>query len=133
MRHDAVWASSLDSLAGQPFVNSHYARHSQAWAALLAATGQRLDAVARTLSFAPICEGRRVAAGGGHELVLPFFSPAALGLLTVRWAAPSVSATLRLLQGGLPELAEAATVDLSRCGEGEGRFVGALVEVRVES
>ena len=119
-------------LIGQGFVNSHYARHSQAWAALLAATGQRLDAVARTLSFAPICEGRRVAVGG-HELVLPFFSPAAVGLLTVRWAAaePPVSATLRLLQGRLPELAEAATVDLSRCGEGEGRH-GALVEVRVE-
>jgi len=118
-------------LAGQPFVNSHYARHSQAWAALLAVTGQRLDAVARTLAFAPICEGRRAAAGG-RELVLPFFSPAAIGLLTVRWgAAGPPAATLRLLQGRLPELAEAATVDLSRCREGEGRF-GAPVEVHVE-
>ena len=117
-------------LAGQAFVNSHYARHLQAWAALMATTGQDLDAMAGTLRFSPTCEGRE-AHVGGYELRLPFFSPTATGRLTVSWAgeAASARATLCLLRGRLVgALAEAPppAVDLSRCPEGGGRLAGVL-------
>ena len=72
-------------LAGQPFVNSHYQRQLQGWAAFLATTGQDLDMAAGSLRFAPTCEGRARSADGGYELRLPFVSPAALGLVRVRW------------------------------------------------
>ena len=116
-------------LAGQAFVNSHYQRQLQGWAALLATTGQSLDAAAGTLHFAPTCEGRERSADGGFELRLPFVSPAALGLVSVRWHASSgaASAALELLRGALPaRVAGAATLDLSRCPDGGGRAVGAL-------
>ena len=118
-------------LAGQPFVNSHYSRQLQGWAALVATTGEDLDAVAGTLRFSPTCEGRaRDAASGGFELRLPFFSPTALGLLRVRWnaAGAPAGAELELLRGALPaRLAEGALVDLSRCPEGGGRAKAPLL------
>jgi hypothetical protein len=116
-------------LAGQAFVNSHYQRQLQGWAAFLAMTGQSLDAAAGSLHFAPTCEGRERSADGGFELRLPFVSPVALGLVRVRWHASSgaASAALELLRGALPaRVAGAATLDLSRCPDGGGRAVGAL-------
>jgi len=116
-------------LAGQAFVNSHYARQLQGWAAFLAATGQQLDVPARTLSFAPICEGRtRSGPAGAYELRLPFLSPGALGLVTVVWPPSGANATalLQVLGGGMLE-GVTALVDLSRCPQDAGHQTAPIV------
>ena len=113
-------------LAGQAFVNSHYQRQLQGWAALLANTGQDYNAIEGTLRFNPSCEGRVETAIGNFELYLPFFSPSAIGLVTVRWSQGSaeeeeVTAELKLFNRGTLETNGGSVIDLSQCGvEGAG-------------
>jgi len=109
-------------LAGQPFVNSHYARQLQGWQALIAATGQQADATRGTLSFAPHCAsfGDTSRAAG---TVVPFIVPGALG--TLRVDAARATAAITVLSGRLS--AERVTVDLARCG-GAGGVVEATVD-----
>lgn len=118
-------------LAGTPFVNSHYARQLQGWAALIATTGQQHDAPTGVLSFAPTCEGRRSGAGGALEVVLPFLTPGALGTLTVEWTLSAVpTATVRVLSGHLHD-AVRVNVDLARCPPPAGWTVSQTGAVRV--
>jgi hypothetical protein len=108
-------------LAGQAFVNSHYQRQLQGWAALLATTGQNYDAVEGTLHFTPSCEGRAMTSSdreGGFELRFPFFSPKAMGLVVVQSGNEGSAAELTLINRGTLTNIEIGkfVVDLSRCG-----------------
>jgi len=108
-------------LAGQAFVNSHYQRQLQGWAALLATTGQNYDAVEGTLHFTPSCEGRAMTSSdseGGFELRFPFFSPKAIGLVFVQSGKEGSTAELTLINRGTLTNIEIGkfVVGLSRCG-----------------
>ena len=110
---------SGQSVVGQPFINSHYARQLQGWAALMALTGQQYDAPASSLHLRPACNGVRPVAGGvggAVELVLPVLTPVALALLRVVWPGPGTVATsqLEVLSGALPVTLR-VTTDLGRC------------------
>ena len=64
-----------EALAGEPFVNAHYARQLQGWMVQRALTGQLWNAWEKNLSFTP------AAAVAGD--VLPWFTNAAAGVLVV--------------------------------------------------
>ncbi len=111
-------------LAGQPFVNSHYARQLQGWQALQAETGQDYDATTRTLRFTPGCHGLRLAGWPAAGATLPVFVPGALGTLRLPgaavdtfFAAASVPPALHILNGHLSDGLE-VSVDLRKCGGG---------------
>jgi hypothetical protein len=108
-------ALSGDFLAGQPFVNSHYARQLQGWHALLAETGQQYDATVGALTFAPACAGLRAAGWPQAAAVLPVFVPGALGALRVHGAGREPA--LHVLRGRLRDGVVVA-VDLRGCGGG---------------
>lgn len=86
------------ALAGQPFVNAHYGRQLQGWAALLALTGQQYDATSGTLSLSPVCDGWEPdvsvsgRADGGrapvpaYNLHLPVLTPHALVIVSLHWS-----------------------------------------------
>ena len=107
-------------LKGQPFVNSHYQRQLQAWAALLAITGQDFNAVEGTLTFTPSCEGRIETSNGNRELRFPFFSPQAIGLVIVTWKKEEevdlITAELRITKSTSTKF-NSSKVDLSRCND----------------
>ena len=90
---------SGEGLAGQPFVNGHSARHVQAWAAFLVASGQQT--ISGALVFSPRCfpEGW-AGVGVGARMSYPFFTPTALGLLHVTWPG---GAQLQVLSGSVPQ------------------------------
>ena len=97
-------------LAGQPFVNAHYARQLQGWAAAMAHTGQNYDAATGRLELAPLCDG----AGPGDEVRVPFWTPTALGHVVLVLANAGHTAALQVLSGEL--CARAIVVHLHRCG-----------------
>ena len=112
-------------LAGQPFVNSHYARQLQGWAAFLAWSGQQFDATEGTLLLRPRCTDDSDRNGGNDDssssielAVIPFLTPRALGTIRVVSRADTgvVDVSLRLLRGELaPSWLTRVTVDLGRC------------------
>ena len=75
------------ALAGQPFVNSHYARQLQGWMVQRAASGQLYSAPDNTLEFRPrgitlpASAGAGAGAGAGERL--PWFAGRAAGMLVV--------------------------------------------------
>ena len=79
------------------YIHAHYARHVQAWAAFLVASGQQT--VSGGLVFTPRCfpEGW-LGVGVGARTSYPFFTPTALGLLHITWPA---GARLEVLSGSV--------------------------------
>jgi hypothetical protein len=65
------------ALAGQPFVNAHYARQLQGWMVQRAASGQFYDAAGQRLELKP------PAAHSGRGARIPWFTRKAAGLLIV--------------------------------------------------
>lgn len=65
------------ALAGQPFVNAHYARQLEGWMMQRAASGQFYDAVKQRLELRP------PAAHAATGARLPWFAGKAAGLLVV--------------------------------------------------
>jgi non-lysosomal glucosylceramidase len=69
------WRDLVRSDNGQPWCNSHYARHLMLWAIPLALSGQEYSATGRKLAFAP---------RPGAPARLPWFVPGANGVLERR-------------------------------------------------
>jgi hypothetical protein len=118
-------ALSGEFLAGQPFVNSHYARQLQGWHALLAETGQQYDATVGELTFAPACAGLRAAGWPTATAALPVFVPGALGILRVH--GDGRAPALHVLRGRLRD-GVAVAVDLRGCGGGAFDAVRVVAE-----
>jgi hypothetical protein len=66
------WRDLVRSDNGQPWCNSHYARHLIMWAIPLALSGQQFSATEKKLSFAPLA---------GAPPRLPWFVPGGSGCL----------------------------------------------------
>ena len=116
------------ALAGEPFVNAHYARQLEGWMMQRAATGQLYSAPERTLSFRPVPS---LAVRGTR---LPWFAgSAAAGVLIVGGSSTATADqedttahTLLVSLGALPA-GLTVTVTMSGVGSDEGGGEHALV------
>lgn len=84
------------ALAGEPFVNAHYARQLQGWMVQRAASGQFYSAPKNRLELRPS------SAHGTPGARLPWFAGRAAGMLVVGGGEANAAHRLELILGELP-------------------------------